>query len=409
MNMDKASRNIDSSELQALLEDASSHKQLNGWKEYQCKLVTPMYSGGVKSGEIDERMPIRASSIRGHLRFWWRIAFGGDKSPEVLFKEESELWGGINKSGPKKSKVYIRVKSKNITRSNTVRSDNRDEKGVQYAFGCAGIENGTLWVKPEFEFTLFIRCKQSYLDQVNTALRLWGSFGGIGGRTRRGFGAIEIVENNQPLTPFSKEEFEKLGGKLVLNNLKQSSEEAWSNAVSKLYEFRQAPDIARRDKPGPAPSISFWPEPDQLRWLTNKTDGHTPVHDPTYVFPRAAFGMPITFQFKNGGSKEPKTTNLLPEGKQRMASPLILRPYGAGREWQAMALLLPKWEQALRTPLALYDEDNEKDDSGKSPLPWNHYTPEEQKTRADQIKPMKGRGTNPLEAFLEYFQKGISR
>ena len=38
-------------------------------RTYTIKLITPMYGGGVVAGVVDEEMPVRATSIRGHLRF----------------------------------------------------------------------------------------------------------------------------------------------------------------------------------------------------------------------------------------------------------------------------------------------------------------------------------------------------
>jgi CRISPR/Cas system CMR-associated protein Cmr1 (group 7 of RAMP superfamily) len=43
------------------------------WTTLDCQLITPLYGGGVKAHTIDESMPIRVSSIRGQLRFWWRL------------------------------------------------------------------------------------------------------------------------------------------------------------------------------------------------------------------------------------------------------------------------------------------------------------------------------------------------
>ncbi len=45
---------------------------------YQVKVITPIYGGGVKAGEPDKDMPIRASAIRGQLRYWWHP---GKKKP----------------------------------------------------------------------------------------------------------------------------------------------------------------------------------------------------------------------------------------------------------------------------------------------------------------------------------------
>lgn len=41
------------------------------WHTLDCQLITPMYGGGVISTKVDTAMPIRASGIRGQLRFWW--------------------------------------------------------------------------------------------------------------------------------------------------------------------------------------------------------------------------------------------------------------------------------------------------------------------------------------------------
>ena len=57
----------------------------------QCELITPMYGGGVKAGVVDRNMPIRASALRGQLRFWWRLL---NSTTYPLFSAESALWGG---------------------------------------------------------------------------------------------------------------------------------------------------------------------------------------------------------------------------------------------------------------------------------------------------------------------------
>lgn len=57
-----------------------------------CTLITPMFGGGVTAGEVDPEMPIRASALRGQLRFWWRLLHGAGKKPADLFADESDLW-----------------------------------------------------------------------------------------------------------------------------------------------------------------------------------------------------------------------------------------------------------------------------------------------------------------------------
>jgi CRISPR-associated protein Cmr1 len=62
---------------------------------------------------------------------------------------------------------------------------------------------------------------------------------------------------------------------------------------------------------------------------------------PDDAFPRAEFGLPIVFHFKDGQKKDdrnsefqdPPESELCPAGSMRMASPIILRPiaFGDGR------------------------------------------------------------------------------
>ena len=71
-------------------------------------LVTPMLGGGVKSFGIDSAMPIRAASIRGHLRFWWRT-FQDCADVKALREKEKALWGSTENA----SKVTVRVQITN--------------------------------------------------------------------------------------------------------------------------------------------------------------------------------------------------------------------------------------------------------------------------------------------------------
>src|SRR5689334_14246615 len=66
-------------------------------REYQ--LITPLYGGGVTPGEADPVTIIRATEIRGNLRFWWRATrgrlFGDDRV--AMLKREGEIWGAAYK------------------------------------------------------------------------------------------------------------------------------------------------------------------------------------------------------------------------------------------------------------------------------------------------------------------------
>ena len=49
-------------------------------REYRIELITPLFGGGVEAGENDPTMPIRGTSVRGQLQFWWRATRGASSA-----------------------------------------------------------------------------------------------------------------------------------------------------------------------------------------------------------------------------------------------------------------------------------------------------------------------------------------
>lgn len=396
-------RQIKGELLDGLRDELKKEPSEKEWQTYHCTLVTPMYGGGVESGKVDTAMPIRASSIRGQLRFWWRIACG-PKDPKAMRENEEAIWGGIGDKAAIASQVQIRVISKNVIMSNLVSSKKLAGSGVKYALGAA---DEAYCLPSSYNFVLEIRYKDDItsdqIKQVKESLRWWASFGGVGARTRRGFGAVVV----DAIKTIDATEVETIGGKIALTEQSSdSAEDIWKKATELLYKFRQGRELGRNEGQGNRPGRSRWPEPDQLRRMSNKHKAnHEPEHKAGNVFPRAAFGMPIIFDFNDRSRTEPNTMTLLPKDAERMASPLIIRPYKNGDQWQAAALLLPTWQTALHEPLEL------------SPAPKNgtpkHWpcSDNERNTLAKTIKPMMNkdgqiRGNDPLSAFLDFFEKG---
>ena len=87
-------------------------------REYQ--LITPLFGGGVTPAEADPVTVIRASEIRGHLRFWWRACRGGQFNGDLtaMKKSEDAVWGATYKKGdepiPQKRTVQITVEVLNV-------------------------------------------------------------------------------------------------------------------------------------------------------------------------------------------------------------------------------------------------------------------------------------------------------
>ena len=375
----------------------------------RCKLVTPMYGGGVTAGKVDRDMPIRASALRGHLRFWWRLLNDVGQPASELFDDESDLWGGISSQGPRASRVTLQVKSAPVTAGDLITKThlaNQNPRGFPaYALIVQPRQNPS-FLAAGYTFDLVLRFKGAaplQRDGVIEALRWWASFAGVGARTRRGFGAVKATANGVGLNPVSPQEVGQHGGWMVMRDRARNATEAWSDAVDALQEFRQGVGVGRNPGAGNRPGRSRWPEADTIRRFVGT---HAPQHPPKRpdpvdgFYPRAAFGLPLVFHFRDKDKGDPRPTHnnnlvLNPDLHERMASPLICRPWFDGQWYRPAALLLPGWEQRVSVHVRL----------GKAPATpaWSN-TPARCRQLAQKSQPMHSQNaTDALSAFMNYF------
>ena len=351
----------------------------------KCELVTPMYGGGVKAGEVDQRMPIRASAIRGQLRFWWRLLNAEEgKSSEQLFGEECELFGGIASTGPRASKVVVKVDAPVVKRARFVPGDSLPP------YVLITDSSDVPQLLERFDWSLGLTAESvsaRQKRQLEQAVCWWASFGGVGARTRRGLGAIRVRDDR--VVPVTVEDVRSAGGRLACGPRCPDPLHAWKEAIRALARFRQLPD-GRASGSGAKPGRSRWPEADTIRGLDGRSED-APKHPAHGYYPRATFGLPIVFQRNPSGT-------LAPENADRMASPLILRPYFDGTAWRPAALLLPRWQASLNVQVRL-------DESDASSPAWPEDAVE--RRSAAQFKPMRDRADDPLTAFMAYFEQQV--
>ena len=399
--MRRPSPNIRPERAQEILEAARYSAATGRTEGVRCKLVTPMYGGGVTAGEVDRDMPIRAGALRGQLRFWWRLLNGAGREPADLFAAETDLWGGISRNGPRASRVALRVEGKPVRNGQLMAKSALDIPAYALVLEWGG--NPHL-LKPGHEFGLALRFEQTVDEerqkQAIEALRWWASFGGVGARTRRGFGAVEVTGDDDDLKPVSAAEVEERGGRMVVGRPANGPAKAWKDAIGALQRFRQGGDVGRnpgrRDRPG----RSRWPEADSIRRLFGThAPQHRPAHPVDGFYPRAAFGLPLVFHFKDGGDPGRRGGDslvLVPGGRERMASPLILRPWFDGRRYRRASLLLPGWEKRIGVRVGF--------DSKETKEAWPERV-DERREPATRIGPMNGRGTDALSAFMRFFEE----
>lgn len=347
----------------------------NGATGYQLELITPLVGGSAKAATIDTRYPVRGSGIRGQLRFWWRLlnrnsfVENGALNVAAMRAAEFAIWGSTKSPG------------------NVVIDVNRDSGDLATTPFGAGNANNFVWNppfdSPELQYVAFPfkphqneapntpvkhflapgqapgfalsisravpagapnALNDGQWSQVQSAVRAWISFGGIGARTRRGFGAIRCLNAD-----FSPANSPPSGCRLLVHPVaanNQDSIAAWRKCARTLWEFRQG------GRGNNGRGRSRWPEPDSLRaaWGHAAPNHGNPVHpDHVGTFPRAALGLPIVFHFKDHRDGDPGDITLNPflrlvDGQpsgDRMASPILIRPVHFEGTWCAGVLVLP--------------------------------------------------------------------
>lgn len=314
---------------------------------WEIGFLTPMFGGGVTINPAfkhrklpDAVTPVRVSSIKGQLRFWWRAAIGSTMdSIEAMRTKEAELFG----STKNRSDLEIYISRKNSIVSKSIEAKSalayatfplRPDRGVRDRDGKLTQFGGS--------FVLTATFATEHKDAVERTVETWLALGGLGGRTRRGFGALhggkwklEDVLNVSSSNNKSLPGVPSLCKAFYEKKQFRNADEAHQTLVKKLKDFRQGEKIGK----------SLWPEPDEIRRITKRHDRkHSPRH-PVRKFPRGQFGMPIIFHFKS--DSDPDEVTLLPIGLDRLASPLILRPWRDPKsdKFLAIALVLTNSER----------------------------------------------------------------
>jgi CRISPR-associated protein Cmr1 len=361
------------------------------------KLITPLFGGGVEPGVNDDVTPISGKAIRGQLRFWWRATRGGlmtnemlaineldeKKRPAALLKKmkekEERIWGAAS-TKREKNESKIKIEIEIVTDKKGNKAFGYELPREQYGYLTFPLKDNKN-VLVNVHFNLKLEYPSEFKADIKATLWAWGLFGGIGARTRRGCGAVHLKsvegEQGEPL-PSNDEGWRKSlknglndnvidgtwpagvprlerDSQFVITRLESGEDEraaikgAWERLIKKLKSFRQLRTETRLNaldghgNPKVEYSRSYWPEPEKIRELL---DQRLPKHKPMPnrkldEFPRAAFGLPIVFHFKdaakkdrnnpaaynpNNRKKDPRDTSLQLEDHERLASPLILRP-----------------------------------------------------------------------------------
>ncbi len=161
------------------------------------RIVTPMFIGGADQTPKDG---IRPPSVKGALRFWWRALNWGAfrkkakddaKALTALHKEEGRLFGSAadGKGGGGQGQFLMTVRHKSIT---PIQPTIPRFSGKAY---LAGMGLGRRTALPAGkEFSISLRCRPGtdpkIIQSMEEMVRIFGLIGGLGSRSRRGFGSV---------------------------------------------------------------------------------------------------------------------------------------------------------------------------------------------------------------------------
>lgn len=350
------------------------------------RIVTPLFIGGAEQEQIAE---LREPSIKGLLRFWYRAIYPNDAECEA------RIFGGQGK-GQGQSRVLLRITDKKLTFG---KKGDQCWDGMKTAYLGYGVinreETGEVtvdrqgnrkkvkkdittrpYIKSGSHFVLAILFKPVPKDtseeniknfhddehRVRMAVWAWLMFGGLGARTRNGFGSLAVesmtgmedenlryplkVDNKTKLLESIQAFIKEIPTSFVTTHCPdythwsdktrclitghgKNGEEALENLGYKIHSFRS---YKSRDK---------------LTWVQNDHDLMDEfirkVNIPTRPPFRSAFGLPHNYFFSS--SQQSGEVNFMDgNGKKgRRGSPLFFTVYEFPSSKQAciVALFLP--------------------------------------------------------------------
>ncbi len=187
--------------------------------KFSIEVLTPMFLGGA-SGDAEVRTP----PLRNALRYWWRIT-QGDMPWKQLLEKEQKLFGGVNERACR-SLVEVAVSGQvktgqvdekdNLGKKLNTEANNRNVPLSAY-LGMGPVHFTGAYTKtrilPGEIFQLSVTFTENHFREVTEALSLFKAFGGLGARSRNGWGSFALhPANPEEITLLNTEElFSKFG------------------------------------------------------------------------------------------------------------------------------------------------------------------------------------------------------
>lgn len=185
------------------------------------RITTPMFCSGADQTRAELRLP----SFKGVLRFWWRaMSFGRvGSSLEELKRAESALFGS---AGGGQSRVLLRLRPPQLG-GDALGEPRHFSPGTWEGYAGYGLTDAKerrcrQFVRPGTTFTvtaLGSRLDERDREGLRKALICVGMLGGMGGRSRKGWGSLTLqrLDDGRSVwtAPTSRDDFRKTVGRLL--------------------------------------------------------------------------------------------------------------------------------------------------------------------------------------------------
>ncbi|HQL87667.1 MAG: hypothetical protein BWX73_01594 [Lentisphaerae bacterium ADurb.Bin082] len=293
-------------------------------------VISPALCGGAVPKEKAE---IRAASVRGQLRWWFRL-LGGFKSLQQkgmgVRAQEDMIFGMVRGNDCKAGKLQVRTRMLNNATSE-IRSFDRNNRafprGSDYFLfpmrSTRQVDNSrAIFLNerlPQFELFLNWRGDPDLEGDVAALGYLYGYLGSLGMRSRRAMGALAFAKRQkQDVLPYADVigHFAKPTNITVKELPMQNNDNAISVLASWLRSWRAYLNENMKKNIG-APGFEYAKKDHDV--------GYAPDEQGQSTY-RPALGLPIIQRL--GGMKDTCQWEFSNQrGGARFASPVILRPY----------------------------------------------------------------------------------
>jgi CRISPR type III-B/RAMP module RAMP protein Cmr1 len=296
------------------------------------RLLTPCFAAGARP---DQQAEIRATAIRGQLRWWFR-ALGGFASLRnlPLASQETLVFGGGPSRNRRASPLTIRITAAaggNLTSRTVISADaiqNQTGPATGYLLHALqrqariGFFDKNL---PVFDLDYHWHGPADLWDDLNALLHVFGHWGSLGYRSRRAFGALGFQDPSPSL--------ESALQRFAWNERIVVKQMPARDALQAIHILAQWLRKWRNYGRSPSHLNTFEPALNYTR-----QDHNAGLNRYSGAVYRAALGLPIHQVYHNGRSVEWLARR--PGGSERsghFASPVILRPYRASSgRWLAL-------------------------------------------------------------------------